>query len=295
MCLRRASTSASAHEGPVCHVADPGSQRRTQAMVQRNLGGADRERGIEGLAFDLDGGFLLAAGVMVLSAAMGTVAGFGIALLLSPVLAILYDPITAVLTVTTFGVFNAVIALSGDTLIDPRPRAYSSDLFRLWCGAALATIPTALLLTRLPQRLITGALSLFVLASATLILRGYRPQLAGRRGTAVGAGALSQFANVLSGVGGPPIILYALASDWEPLRTRTTQQMYSVPVNIITVITVSLATDARAVWPLVVLGGLTTVAVLPIRARIASRTVYRLILMLALAAGVLAGIRALLG
>jgi uncharacterized membrane protein YfcA len=242
-----------------------------------------------------DAATLLAVVVMVVSAGMGTVAGFGMALLLSPVLAVVYDPVTAVLTVTTFGVFNAVIALYGDTLMRPRPRPYRTELLRLWTGAAIVTVPAALLLSRLPQRVVTGALSVFVLVSVIAIHRGLRPSMVRTRAAAVGAGALSQFANVLSGVGGPPIILYALASDWEPFRTRTTQQVYFIPVNVITVAAVTLTTDARAVWPLVAVGALTTAAVLPIRARISSGAVHRLMLGLAFVAGLLAGVRALTG
>jgi len=242
-----------------------------------------------------EGAFLIAALVMVLSAGMGTVAGFGMALLLSPVLAVVFDPVTAVLTVTTFGVLNAVIALYGDTLMQPRPSPYRRELLLLWLGAALVTVPSALLLVRLPQRIVTGALSVFVLVSVVAIHRGYRPGILRSRAAAIGTGALSQFANVLSGVGGPPIIVYALASGWQPYRTRTTQQVYFVPVNLVTVGAVSLSTDARPVWSLVAIGALTTAAVLPIRARVRSETVYRLMLGLSFAAGVLAGVRALTG
>lgn len=238
---------------------------------------------------------LVGALVMVFSAAMGTVAGFGVALLLSPVLAVLYDPITAVLTVTTFGVFNAVIALFGDALMDPRPRPYGRELWLMWAGAALVTLPATLALAALPQRLVTAMLSVFVLTSVFAIQRGVRFRSAGPGIATVGTGVLSQAANVLSGVGGPPIILYALASDWEPYRTRTTQQIYFVPVNIVTSFTVMLATDARPVVALVIIGAFASAAVLPIRARIASATVYRLMLGLSFAAGSLAGVRAIVG
>jgi uncharacterized membrane protein YfcA len=241
------------------------------------------------------GVLLLAVLVMVLSAAMGTVAGFGVALLLSPVLAVLYDPITAVLTVTTFGVFNAVIALFGDALMDPRPRPYGRELVLMWVGAALVTAPATVALTSLPQRLVTGMLSVFVLTSVVAIQRGARFRSARPGARTVGTGALSQAANVLSGVGGPPIILYALASDWEPYRTRTTQQVYFIPVNIVTTATVMAATDARPVLALVVVGAVTSAAVLPVRARVASATVYRLMLGLSFVAGTVAGVRAIVG
>lgn len=238
---------------------------------------------------------LLAALVMVFSAAMGTVAGFGVALLLSPVLAVLYDPITAVLTVTTFGVLNAVIALFGDALMDPRPRPYGRELWLMWAGATLITVPATLAIAALPQRLVTAMLSVFVLTSVFAIQRGARFRSAGSSIATVGTGALSQAANVLSGVGGPPIILYALASDWDPYRTRTTQQIYFVPVNIVTTFTVMSVTDARPIVALVIIGAFTSAAVLPIRARIASATVHRLMLGLAFVAGGLAGVRALVG
>lgn len=257
-------------------------QRRGSTDIEVMLGG--------------DGEVLLVAVlVMVLSAAMGTVAGFGVALLLSPVLAVLYDPITAVLTVTTFGVLNAVIALFGDTLMDPRPRPYGRELWLMWSGAAVITVPATLALAALPQRLVTAMLSVFVLTSVVAIQRGARFRSAGPGLATVGTGALSQAANVLSGVGGPPIILYALASDWEPYRTRTTQQVYFVPVNIVTTVTVMAATDARPVAALVVIGAVTSAAVLPLRARVTSATVHRLMLALSFAAGSLAGVRAILG
>lgn len=238
---------------------------------------------------------LIAALTMVVSAVIGTVAGFGSALLISPVLMIAFGPATTVLTVCAFGVFNATLSLVGDTFTRPRPLPYTREVLLMWAGAAVVTVPGALLLARLPERFITGALGCFILVSVGAIVRGWRPVLTRDRFALVATGGLSQLANTLSGVGGPPVVLYGLASDWQPYRARTTQQTYFLPVNLVTVVVVSMSTAERPLWPLVLLGALATVAALPVRARVRAATVRHLMLGLSVLAGSLALWRALVG
>jgi hypothetical protein len=55
--------------------------------------------------------------------------------------------------------------------------------------------------------------------------------LRGVRGTVVAGGA-SGFMNVTAGVGGPAIVLYAVSSGWEHRRFVATFQLYTLIVNV---------------------------------------------------------------
>ncbi|MGB7818234.1 MAG: hypothetical protein WBL35_05780, partial [Ornithinibacter sp.] len=65
------------------------------------------------------------------------------------------------------------------------------------------------------------------------------PRLAGLPGTAA-TGFSSATLNVVGGVGGPPIGLYAANADWAPHHTRATLQTFFLAQNVVTVAVVGL-------------------------------------------------------
>ena len=66
---------------------------------------------------------------------------------------------------------------------------------------------------------------------------------------AIGTGISSAVLNVIGGVGGPPVGLYAANAGWEPRATRATLQAIFLVQGVVTVVVVGLVMPEPAWWP----------------------------------------------
>jgi len=198
----------------------------------------------------------------VTAAIAGTVrgfAGFGAAMLMTPVLAVLFGPTNGVVLCL---LLEFVVGLP---LL---PRAVGLVNWRrigLIFAAALIAVPfgTWLLLTADPAPL-RWAISAIVLGAVALLASGWR--FHGKPGiaTTVSAGAASGFLNGLAGMAGPPIAFYYLAGNDPAPVVRASLTTYFVLVDLaaISVLAVRgevgwpILTAALILVPAVVLGGL---------------------------------------
>jgi uncharacterized membrane protein YfcA len=186
-------------------------------------------------------------------------AGFGAAMMMTPVLAALFGP-TAGVTLCLLLEFAV-----GLPLLRKSVRLVNWRRIGLLLAAAAVAVPlgTWLLLNSDPAPL-RWAISAIVLAAVLLLVSGWR--FAGAPGTAttLGAGALSGFLNGLSGMAGPPIAFYYLAGNDPPAVVRASLTTYFVFVDAVAISSLAvrgevggevLLTGALLV-PAVILGGL---------------------------------------
>jgi uncharacterized protein len=177
----------------------------------------------------LDWIFVFAATVTALCAVVRGYSGFGMGLMITPLLSLVLAPLDAVVIVLIFGVTVALRQLPGLwSHIDWRG-------LRLLLPVALLTTPigTWLLGLASPGVLRLG-LSVTVLAVAVLFLLGLRLTGTPARSTVVLTGALAGVMNGVAALSGPPLVFLYL--------TRTD----SLSVGRATIIAFFFVTDAAA-------------------------------------------------
>lgn len=178
----------------------------------------------------MDWTFAFAAAVTLACAVVRGYSGFGMGLMITPLLSLVLPPLEAVVIVLIFGVTVALRQLPGLWAhIDWRG-------LRLLLPVAILTTPigTWVLGLASPSALRLG-LSLTVLAVAALFLIGFRLTGAHGRGTIVATGALAGIMNGIAALSGPPLVFLYL--------TRTD----SLSVGRATLIAFFFATDAAAI------------------------------------------------
>jgi len=156
--------------------------------------------------------------------------GFGAGLVMTPLLALVYGPVDAV-------VIMMVTVLVGGMQMIPAAMPYATkrDLVPIAIACVFATpVGTYVLVTGDPDsmRRFIGA---FVLVSALIMLMGW--SYTGRRNMRVcfAAGIVSGFANGAGGVGGPPVTLYLISSSEPAVVKRSNIAMASTLQAILTV------------------------------------------------------------
>lgn len=112
----------------------------------------------------------------------------------------------------------------------------------LAAAAVVAIAPGAYLARLLPEDLVTLVAGVLILAALALSSFGKRLPGIDRWPGQLGAGAVSGFMNVIAGVGGPAVTVYAVASRWDHARFAKSIQFYFMIVG-----TASFA--ARGSWP----------------------------------------------
>lgn len=169
---------------------------------------------------------LLAGGVAA-GAVTQRVTGIGFALVASPVLVLAAGPFQGIVLSNVLGLLVSVAVLAV-TWRDVEPRR---ALFL--AVPAVATVPIgALVAKRVPAPVLMVLIGALVLLALMVVQFAPRARvLHGVRGT-VAAGGASGFMNVTAGVGGPAIVLYAVSTGWEHRRFVATFQLYTLVVNL---------------------------------------------------------------
>jgi uncharacterized membrane protein YfcA len=104
----------------------------------------------------------------------------------------------------------------------------------------LSTPVIAMALAGVDTRVVAVAAGVAVVAGVVLLARG--ASWAWFRGLpgALAAGVASATLNVVGGVGGPPVGMYAANTDWGPAQTRATLQFIFLIQNLVTAVVVGL-------------------------------------------------------
>ena len=158
-----------------------------------------------------------------------SVTGMGFALVASPLLVLHLGPQDGVAATVALAVLASAIPLARDAG-QARPR----EVLRLLVPALACTPVLALLLAGADAGLLAPAAGAAVVVGAALLACGFRWAWLHRPSGAVVTGAASALLNVVGGVGGPPVGLYAANAGWEPRRARGNLLCFFLLQNCVT-------------------------------------------------------------
>ena len=170
-------------------------------------------------------------GLAALAVLAGAVAvrttGMGFALLSSPFLVMALGPFEGILVTNVCGIVAALLNLT----------VVHADLD--WKRAAsvipagiVGTIPGALLVLWLPPSVLAISISLLVIAGLLFTVASRRLQVPNSPWVGAGGGFTSGLMNVTAGVGGPGLVVYALATQWEHRRFAATAQLHFAVLGV---------------------------------------------------------------
>lgn len=218
---------------------------------------------------------------VLIGALAQAVGGLGFALVCGPLLVALLGPSQGVqLSVALSLVLNVVLLVRLRRDVDKR-------------SAVLLLVPSVLVtpvfvgLSRdLPERPAAGLAGGVVLLGTLLLAGGLRWSVASGRAGMVAGSLLAAGTNVVAGVGGPPVALWAENAGWAVDRQRATLQAYFLGTNATAVMFLGLPIVGAGVLvvclPALVVGALLGPAVLR---RISETTARRITLTLAAVGG----------
>ena len=184
---------------------------------------------------------LLVAAAVLAGALAQSVSGIGFSLVTVPILvAVLgaHEGIRLCLVLSV--VVNVVLLLRHRSDVDRRGAAL------LLVPAALATPVFAIAVRSLPDRPAQAATGLVILLGAALLGFGVRLRAARGVGGAVGVALVASLTNVVAGVGGPPLALWAANAGWSAERTRATLQAVFLGLNLVAVVSLGLPRTGRS-------------------------------------------------
>lgn len=163
----------------------------------------------------------LAALAVLAGAVSVRVTGMGFALLSAPFLVMALGPVEGILVTNVCGIVVALLNLS----------VVRADLD--WKRAAkvvpagiVGTIPGALLVWWLPAPVLAISISLLVLAGLLFTVRSRSLEVPNSFWVGAGGGFASGVMTVTAGVGGPGLVVYALATKWEHRGFAATAQLH---------------------------------------------------------------------
>ncbi|GLW54797.1 TSUP family transporter [Kitasatospora phosalacinea] len=175
----------------------------------------------------------MTGGIAVAAVALGAFAqaatGMGFSLVAAPALIAALGPHRGVPAVLLLAVLASLLPLSRDWR-HARPR----DAGRLLLPALLGAPLASWLLGRLDTRILAVAAGCGVLAGCALLASGLRSAFLRRPAGAWASGLGSAALNVIGGVGGPPIGLYAANAGWAPREARATLHAFFLVQNLAT-------------------------------------------------------------
>ena len=198
-----------------------------------------------------------AAAAGLVAALISGFAGFGLNLVMMPILAVLFSPVEAIPIVTIMGLVNAVRMLGGTwRLIDRR------EVLILGCVSVFTVPLGAWVLINADAELMRRAISAFVVFFTLIMLIGWRYRGPRNTATHIGVGLIAGFLNAGVGIGGPPVVLYQLARDGDPAIGRANLVGFFTILALVTLIVFSLEgvmnetalTRSGFVLPFVLLG-----------------------------------------
>lgn len=154
-------------------------------------------------------------------ASLQRLTGMGFALVSAPFMVLLLGPVSGVVTANICSAAASAMIL-GRVFADIDWRKFGG----LATAALVGIIPGALLLKVVPAAWLDMGIGALIIASLSVSLLA-RPRPRGRgAGTTLVAGAASGAMNVLAGVGGPAMSVYAVATRWGQRGFAATMQPY---------------------------------------------------------------------
>ena len=191
--------------------------------------------------------FLICAVVACIAGMVRGFAGFGAAMIMTPIFSAFYGPAVGVALCLLLEIAVALPVVPGVVrLVDWR------RIGLLLAAAALGVPVGNLVLTQVAPEPMRWAISAIVLGAVALLASGWRFAGRPRAATTVAAGVSSGFLNGLAGMAGPPIAFYYLAGDETVTRVRANLTTYFVFVDLVAI--VAFIVRDLIDWDTVVLG-----------------------------------------
>jgi uncharacterized membrane protein YfcA len=171
--------------------------------------------------------FLISAAVACIAGMVRGFAGFGAAMLMTPVFSALYGPPAGISLCLLLEIAVALPLVPGVVrLVDWRQLG-------LLLAAAVICVPIGThVLTLAEPEPMRWAISAIILGAVTLLASGWRYPGRPRPTTTLAAGAVSGFLNGVSGMAGPPIAFYYLAGQDTAAQVRANLTTYFVFVDL---------------------------------------------------------------
>lgn len=229
----------------------------------------------------------LVAGAVAGGALAQAVSGFGFSLVAAPAFVIATGPTNGVRLVNLFALVTNVGLLTAE-----RRTVVPGDALRLLLPA-LVVAPVVVGAARQadPDVLSIVAGSLIV-ATALVLASGVRLRHLHGPAGAIGAGTVSSAMNVVSGVGGPAVAMYAVNAHWPPHAMRPTLQLYFLGLNVVSLAALGLAVpDGATTVGLLVALATGLLAGLRLARRLPAHAIRMAVLGLAIAGGSVAIVR----
>ena len=191
--------------------------------------------------------FLICAVVACIAGMVRGFAGFGAAMIMTPIFSALYGPAAGVALCLLLEIAVALPVVPGVVrLVDWR------RIGLLLIAAAVGVPLGNLVLTRTEPEPMRWAISAIILGAVALLASGWRFAGRPRTTTTLTAGVSSGFLNGLAGMAGPPIAFYYLAGNDAAARVRANLTTYFVFVDLVAIGT--FASRGLIDWSTVVLG-----------------------------------------
>ena len=211
--------------------------------------------------------FLICAVVACIAGTVRGFAGFGAAMIMTPVFSAMYGPAVGVVLCLLLEIAVALPVVPGVMrLVDWR------RIGLLLVAAAVGVPLGNLVLTLSAPEPMRWAISAIVLGAVALLASGWRFSGKPRSTTTLTAGVSSGFLNGLAGMAGPPIAFYYLAGDETVTRVRANLTTYFVFVDLLAIATFvsrdlvdwDTAVLAAFLAPAVMLGGVLGTRLFPL-------------------------------
>ena len=242
--------------------------------------------------------FLLAFAMVLLAASAQALTGFGFALILTPLLSLIYDPkATVAVTLMLGAVCNAPLLARNWRLVKVRQIA-------ILCTASfIGNIAGVRLLLFIDSSLLRLVIGVMVVILALPMFFEYRREVKNVGMATVVVGLVSGALIGSTTMGGPPVVLFGLNQNWSKEAFRANMIAY---LEIISIASVFLLTASGIVTPDVVkVAVISAPAILPgiilgslLFYRVPLRPLRRLIILFVIATGLLSahtGLAQLLG
>lgn len=206
---------------------------------------------------DLGGGPLLAAlfALILVSAAVQSLSGFGFALLSAPLLAVAVGGPMTVSTILITGTACDVAILA---MRRSMPRPETREVLHLAAWSAPGMIAGAWLLAALPAVGLQVFIAAVVIGAVVLRWRTRRRQVLVSRRWAAAAGTLSGALSTSTSLAGPPAVYYLAHRGLKPDAMRDTLVSLSVvrlPLSVVSLL-VAGVWEVYEFWPVLVVAAL---------------------------------------
>lgn len=221
---------------------------------------------------------LLVLTAVVVGAFAQAATGMGFSLVAAPVLIAVHGQAEGVALVVLLAACSSVVPLAREGR-----HARAGEAARLLVPTLAATPVFAWALASADRSLLAVAGGTGVVIGVVMLASGWRSAWLRRPAGTVATGLASAGLNVVGGVGGPPVGLWAANATWNPAQTRATLHAFLLVQNLVTALVVGLVLPS---WPalLALAGG--TVLGLALAPRLSAAAARTAILLVSAVGGV---------